>query len=660
MSFASVLALLVGLLVAAPVIAHLLRRGKTEEQVFPPAHLVPMLVVTSDQRSRLEDRLLLLMRALMIIALAILGATPFVRCSRLSVDRASGASVAMSLIVDDSQSMRAITSQGSSRFEQALVGATQLLTSAREGDAIAIVLAGQPARLLLTPTTDLGAATRALESIRISDRATDLSEAVSLARSSLKELPHSDKRVILLSDLAAEFSPEGEPPLSTPLTSLSDAVDNCGISTAERQDRTVVVTLGCSAARAALGRSLRLYAGSDDTTEPVATEALRGVDGEQRVVLKQVSATGDLFAKLDGSDAIGSDDRAHIAQEATDLVIGVVADPAKASTVTGGPTLLEQALSALEPNLTVKPLGAVPQSAEALAKYAALLVDDPPGMSPESRAALQEWIAKGGVALGLLGPSAASAQLAASLDPFAREGATWQEIEPQAAPTLDATGLSWLGPESQSLTTLNARGRVRLDAADLPGAAIVGRWSDGVPWVFRRDLGRGVVLTVGLPASTAWSDLSLRPGFLALLDDTVSQAKQRTGPSRSDAGTPWRFPSGARLEVTGPQGPLAARMTSNGEQQVTADVAGRYQLQLDGAAESRIVVVAISELTQTPLLFQSSASVTGAGAGTNQVDASPEWALFVLALLTIELLTRTLTGPAGARLRSRFLRRSAA
>ena len=81
MSFGFAAALLVGLLVAVPFAAHLLRRGRTREFEFPGTHLVPETPPTSKKRSRLDDRVLLSLRSLLVLALAVLGATPFVRCS---------------------------------------------------------------------------------------------------------------------------------------------------------------------------------------------------------------------------------------------------------------------------------------------------------------------------------------------------------------------------------------------------------------------------------------------------------------------------------------------------------------------------------------------------------------------------------------------------
>ena len=74
MSFVTVLALGLSLLVAAPTLAHLLRRGRVKEQPFPAVSLVPTTRATARERSRLEDRGLLALRALMILCLALLGA----------------------------------------------------------------------------------------------------------------------------------------------------------------------------------------------------------------------------------------------------------------------------------------------------------------------------------------------------------------------------------------------------------------------------------------------------------------------------------------------------------------------------------------------------------------------------------------------------------
>ena len=162
MSFLFTAALASLLLVVGPLVAHLLRRGRAPVQQFPPARLVPAASSVARSMARLEDRALFLLRALLIATLALLGAVPFVRCSRLSLERQGGASVAFAIVLDDSLSMRASLPNGRTRFERAREGALALLASARPGDAIAIVLAGRPARAALAPTMDLKVAEGAL------------------------------------------------------------------------------------------------------------------------------------------------------------------------------------------------------------------------------------------------------------------------------------------------------------------------------------------------------------------------------------------------------------------------------------------------------------------------------------------------------------------
>ena len=155
MSFVYTIALGVALLVALPYLAHRLRRKRAEEQTFAAARLAPPAPPKARRRSKLEDRALFATRALAVGALALLGAKPLVSCSRLSLSRSGGASVALAIVFDDSMSMRApVGPRAGSRFERAREGARQLLASAREGDAVAVVLAGQPARVALAATTE--------------------------------------------------------------------------------------------------------------------------------------------------------------------------------------------------------------------------------------------------------------------------------------------------------------------------------------------------------------------------------------------------------------------------------------------------------------------------------------------------------------------------
>jgi hypothetical protein len=657
MNFVTALALAVGLFVALPFIAHLLRRGKTEEFEFPPAALVPEKPITARQRSRLEDRVLLSLRALAVLALALLGATPLVRCSRLSVDRPAGASIALALVVDDSHSMQSHVSDGQ-RWELALSGARQLLASARTGDAIAVLLAGRPARVALSPTSDLDLVKKTLNDLRVTDRSTDLGNAVRLARSLLATLPQSDKRIIVLSDLADATWDSDEIAVSAPLTVLREATDNCAITEATRQGDSIEAQIACTSNTAAQNRTIArstaeqpASAGTGSNANGVATAAATGQlaarAGLQSVRLSLNDATADQELTLSGSDADPSDDRATVTAQVSALTVGVLADPAKAAVITGGATVIEQALGALDNQIIIKPLSMLPDSVKQLEPFAALVIDDPPGLGPEARVALELWVKRGGVVLGLLGPAVQLAQLSSNLEPFTT-GGQWQQL---SAP-LDARdqGASWLALEPGGLHQLSRQGRVRLDGVEIEGSQVALRWQDDVPLLLERMLGAGAVLTLGLPATVEISDLALRPVFLGLLGHTLELAKARRGPSQSLVGTPWYFRQDAAAEVLGPRGALAVSTTKlNGtpsgespalQAMVTPDLAGMYRVKVDGQTQQRVVTLDSDEILRSPGELREQ-EATAASAARGQVDISRELALLLLSLLTLELLVRT-------------------
>jgi hypothetical protein len=654
MSFLLAAALFVGVLAAVPLVAHLLQRGRTEERIFPPTALVLALPTTSEQRSRLKDRALLALRVIMIAALAILGATPLVRCSRLSVDRSQGASVALALVLDDSHSMRAETPGGETRWQAAVAGARELLRSVRDGDAVAIVLAGKPARLALSATTDLGAARSALEQLAVSDRGTDVGDAVKLARSALKALRQPDQRVIVLSDLAGTTL--GDDDVSAPLDSLTHAINDCGIVGAHRQAGQLALTLACSK-QASGERVIRIV--SEAAPELVLGDAERAralrfspIGGAQTLSLPLADQAPEFRVRLEPADDNPANDEASVARAGAELSVAVVTESTRASVVTGGANIVEQALEAVRPSLNVRPLSLLPDETQGLAGYAALVLNDPNGLAPASRAVLSDWVSKGGVVFGLLGPASSSLQLSSNLEPFAERSAHWEEGS--AALDVNPNSLGWLGPEAQGLAALTRGGRMRLDGALLPGSEVIGSWSDGVPFLLRRRLGAGLVLTAGLPAGVEYSDFALRPAFLALLDQVLAEAEQRRGPGSTRAGERWTFAPTQQIHITGPAGPVElsreecertsalepAPCADDGRSSAVVALAGTYQLELDGERSTRVAFVPPEEIIEPPGAAPPKVDSPAGLGGSGEIDASPELALVLLCLFAGELAVR--------------------
>jgi hypothetical protein len=582
--------------------------------------------------------MLLSLRALMVLGLAVLGAMPFARCSRLSLTREQGASVALALVIDDSLSMRARGAPGGEpRFERARRGARELLASAREGDAVSVVLGGTPARIALAATTDLAAVRRVLDELKPADRSTDVSSAVALARSSLTSLPHTDKRVIVLGDLAGAPLPEGTPPASAPLAELRGPLVDCAIIEAAQRARRLDVRVACSGADAARDRDV--LAEALGSNEPIARARLASEAGLQSVTLELPARAVASAVRLSGADQLPEDDAGAVASEETRTVLGVIADPSRSGVSTGGGTVVEQAAAALDRGIQIRPLPLVPEDARELASTAALVLDDPVGFGPEARATLVRWLERGGAALALLGPEAENVPLGSSLQPFVEGAVRWGKTPVEG---IDPASAGWMGGEAESLGRLLAKGRVELDGALPAGAQTAARWKDGPTFFAMREVGRGWVATVGLPGSVELSDFALRPGFLATLDRLLVEAERRSGQRVARVGAYWTFGNEAVRVENSRKEVVFERAAGSGDSGFAPTEHGRYRVLVGGTETERIVTLDPAEVLERSHEPGPGALNAKSGERPLEVDISREIAGILLALLFAELSLRAL------------------
>lgn len=254
-----------------------------------------------------------------------------------------------------------------------------------------------------------------------------------------------------------------------------------------------------------------------------------------------------LVAHLTGTDAIAADDSAPVVVEASPGTVAVVADAVDELAVTGGPPVVEQALAALELDIAVRPIPALPDRSEDLAPFAGAILDDPPGFTPEERRALGTFLEGGGAVLLALGPRAAAAPLGASLEPIIPHAILWGGTPVPGADASSAVGT--LAESAQSLEDLAAKARATLAPEDVGGFEPLLKWGDGSILVAKRAIGRGEAWIVTLPFAIDASDLPVRPAFLALLDAWASEARARAAPRRTDVGVAWTFPGARSVEV---------------------------------------------------------------------------------------------------------------
>jgi hypothetical protein len=127
-----------------------------------------------------------------------------------------------------------------------------------------------------------------------------------------------------------------------------------------------------------------------------------------------------------------------------------------------------------------------------------------------------------------------------------------------------------------------------------------------------------------------------------LLDLVVQRGRSHRGPKQSAAGSTWRFPSDAKLEVTDPSGArLKPNSTSADSQHLIPELTGRYAVKLADDIEHRLVVLDIDELTLLPRAGSDTFVAAQSSGDANLVDASPQWAVLLLGLFAAEMLLRT-------------------
>ncbi len=202
---------LLGLLaVSAPLIFHLIRRSPKGEVWFSSLMFLSPSPPRLTRRSRLDNLLLLLLRAAALCLLAFAFARPFIRTAA-AVDRESSAQRRIAVLLDTSASMRR-----SGIWQRALDEVSAVIDSARPGDEIALFAFDSSLRTVLgfkelvqlPPEQHAAVIRQRLASQSPTWGATNLDNALIDVVSSVndtvdssEESAHRLRRVVLISDL---------------------------------------------------------------------------------------------------------------------------------------------------------------------------------------------------------------------------------------------------------------------------------------------------------------------------------------------------------------------------------------------------------------------------------------------------------------------------
>jgi hypothetical protein len=197
--FATPLALL-GLLFVPAVVAMYLLKLRRTETVIPSTLLWQRLAADTEANApwqKLRRSLLFLVQLVLVAALALLAARPF-------LERPAGLARDIVLIIDTSASM-ASTDVQPDRLGAAKQAAIDALRDLPSGGKVSVIEAGRTARIVATGTSDLSRVRQAIEAIRPTISRGDLGDALALAQQ--LAVQSGDAQVLVATDAALAVTP---------------------------------------------------------------------------------------------------------------------------------------------------------------------------------------------------------------------------------------------------------------------------------------------------------------------------------------------------------------------------------------------------------------------------------------------------------------------
>jgi Mg-chelatase subunit ChlD len=266
--------------ISIPIIIHLLNQFQVQEVKWAAMRFLEESIQKNQRRLQLEDLILMLLRCL-LIALLILALS---RPTWQSGAKTSGShQVEAVIIIDDSYSM-GLTNGITTSLQRAQTAAEQVLAAFPTGSSSALFFAADNVEpVIAQPTYDFSLLRQRIRQAKLTDRTTDLSNAVQLAVTTLqKHETATSKEIYLITDGQAN----GWPSLDTLEKQLADV----------QKQITVHLVLVGDAAESNLGvTDLRLDGGLTPVNQPLrcAIQVFNGSGTEARDVRVSLMVDSD-------------------------------------------------------------------------------------------------------------------------------------------------------------------------------------------------------------------------------------------------------------------------------------------------------------------------------------------------------------------------------
>jgi hypothetical protein len=200
--------LLYGLAAASiPILIHLLNRRKRREVRWAAMRFLAAAMAKNQRRIRIENWLLLALRCLLVALVVGAMAKPFLESFGNVIP---GRRTHRVVVLDASMSMAAKVG-GSTRFDQAKAVASQFVKDSRRGDAVSLVLMGDPPRVVIgDPSPNLEEVRKEVGELAQGQGGVDLEATFEAVDRVLEASSIPQKELVFLSDLqAASWRPRG-------------------------------------------------------------------------------------------------------------------------------------------------------------------------------------------------------------------------------------------------------------------------------------------------------------------------------------------------------------------------------------------------------------------------------------------------------------------
>jgi hypothetical protein len=536
------------LLLAIPVIVHLLKPRKVRRTPFSSLRWLHLTQQRLSRRLQWHQLLLFLLRAAFVALLVAAVAKPI-------VDRRTDSGPAERfVVVDVSRSMGYRTGEGPTPLDRGKQAAAALLAGGGAEDRTALLTVGTKARIVGPPSRDAQRYAPQLAALTVEPTDTDLAAALDTVRTLVGRRGH-DARIELfvvtddhqgawrpgaVESFAAEFGDR----LQTTIIDVADKGSQNGWIadaryTPAENGSPPVVDVQLRAVGAGVERTVRLTgaSGLNERSQPVALDPQRPLDVRFELPLDFDPRGKTCEVVLDPPDALPSDDRWFLSFDGGAalkiLVVEGRGDPTRSASPGFALRTAIEALSSpqasfqttLKKNTEVEPAD--------FAQVDVVLLADVPELSDVALDALAERVQRG-LGLGVfLGPGVSAefynqrfidpldqtkSLLPARLDrvvdvPLAAGGLAPLETVAWDHPLL--AGL--FDPAVGDLAATQLRSYYRFAAPPGAGATVLATTAD-TPLIVDRAVGSGKVVLFNTTADDAWGDLPRRKSFVPLVD----------------------------------------------------------------------------------------------------------------------------------------------